>query len=105
MRQLQPRRMQRLTREPVELRDQCRAGARWKPTAAAIHRITNNRIPDMRQVHTDLMRAATLELDMHERVRTKTLHQAIVCHRWTPVAAHGHARALTPMATDRLIDR
>src|SRR5438105_4456635 len=59
----------------------------------------------MREVHADLVRAAGLELDAHQRVRPEALYDAIARYRAAAVRAYRHARAMNAVPPDRLIDR
>ena len=58
----------------------------------------------MRQMHADLVRAAGFEMHARQRVRAKSLLDAVVRHGFAPVAAHRHLRALRAMAADGFID-
>src|SRR5689334_11421738 len=97
--------MQRLPLELTQRGNQRLTRPARNPAPTAIHRVTHERIPNVRKMHTNLMRAPGFELGTREGVPAKPLQHAIVSDGLTPVRAHGHAGALSPMAPDRLIHR
>src|ERR1700737_4616859 len=96
--------MQRLPLELRERRYQLSRGTRWNPAPPAVGGIPTQRIPDMREMHANLMRASRLQLRPHHRVRPKPLQDAVVRNRWSPITANGHSRPLAPVAADRFVD-
>src|SRR6185437_11735159 len=97
--------MQRLAFEALQRFNECRARACRDTAPASVHRIPNNGISDVCEMHPDLMGTPALELYVQKRVRTKTLDDAVMGNGRTSVATHRHPRALTAMTSDRLIDR
>src|SRR5229473_6928878 len=96
--------MQRLPLEPRECRDELSRGTRRHTAPPAVSGIPNQRIPDMREMHANLMRAPRLQLSANHRVRPKPLQDAVVRNRWPPIATNGHPRPLAPVPADRLVD-
>src|SRR5688572_21189446 len=104
MRESEPRGVQRLPVESLDGRPQRRRCSRGQLAPSAVHGIADDRIPDVREMHTDLMRAAGLETNPREGVRSVLLLDAVVSDRRSPIAAHGHLGALRAMASDVLVD-
>ena len=103
--ELQTRGVQSLSFERVERRDQFDARATRHASSAAIHRIAHDRIADMREMHADLMGAACLQLNIHQRVRPEAARHAIVSDRIAPVATHRHPGSNAAMSSNRTVDR
>ena len=100
----QPRGVQCLAMEMLERGLEFRRRARRQAPPTAVHRIADDRISHVRQVHADLVRAPGLELHARQRVSAKTLLDAVMRDRLAPVAAHRHFRTLRAMPADGLID-
>src|SRR5579862_7804631 len=94
MSEAEMRRVQRLTRKVLQQRGEPRSGAGRNTAATAVDRIADQREAKMRQMHSDLMRAASLEPDIHQGVRAKTPQDPIMGDGATAVAAYGHANPL-----------
>src|SRR5579885_2983220 len=105
MDQRKARGVQRLPRKRAERRCESRAAPRGKPPATAVHRVTHDRIPDVRQVYADLVSPSGLELHPYQRVGAITLDDAVVSHGFASIASHRHARALCAVTPDWRIDR
>src|SRR5687768_10034913 len=104
MREREPRGMQCLPVESFDRRIQGRRCTRGQLAPSAVHGVTDDRVPDVREMHTDLVRASGFEANARERMRAKLLLDAVVSDRRSPIAAHGHLDALRAMAPDRLVD-
>ena len=81
------------------------AAARGRPPPAAIYRIADNGITDVRKMYADLVGASGLELHPHQSVGAKSLDDAVVRNGRAPIASHRHTRALRAVASDGRIHR
>src|SRR5687767_12298498 len=86
-------RMQGLTRE-------FHAGTR----AALVERIADNRMPNMLEMHANLVRTAGFETAFQQGDPVKALDHLVVGARGPAAAGHRHARARTRVAADRRVD-
>src|SRR5688572_24786109 len=104
MHERQARRVQRLAVKAFERGLELGCGTGWQTAPAAVDGIADDGISDVRQVHTDLVRAPGLEAHARQRMRAKALLDAVMRDRRAAVAAHRHFRALRAMPADGLVD-
>ena len=96
--------VKRLAAKGLQRLAQLGAGRRRKLRSAAVHGVAEQRRPDVRHVHADLMRAARLELELTIRVRAETFDYAITRARGTSAVGHSHLRPFAPVPPNRRID-
>jgi outer membrane protein assembly factor BamD len=84
---------------------QRRLRARRQAQAAAVLRIADQRVTDVRHVHAYLVRASRLQLHAHVCMPAKAVLYAIVRDGRAAILAHAHARALRGMPADGSVDR
>ena len=96
--------MQRLAAQESERTAQRGSRLRRQPATTAVHRIADQRMTDMRQMHADLVCTPGLQLHTHQSMRAEAPLDAVVGDRLASVAAHCHARALRAVPADRLRD-
>src|SRR5512146_335549 len=104
MGQRQTRRMERLARKGTECRRQRGTASCGQPTPAAVYRIADDGIPDMRKVHAYLVGPASLELHPHECMGAIARDDAIVSDCLASITSYRHARTLRTMASYGRID-
>src|SRR5579863_175442 len=100
MSQREARRMQRLARKSAQRRRQRRTAARGQPPAAAVYRIADDGIADVRQVYAYLVCPSGVELHAHESVGAITLDYAVMRDRFASITSHRHTRALRTVTSD-----
>ena len=98
------RRMQGLALESAQGADEPRCRAARQAETAAIDRIADDGVLDVRQVQANLMRAAGLQFHAQIGMRPKALQHPIMRHRRPPRHADRHAQPIAPMTPDGLID-
>src|SRR5262245_32712705 len=101
MLELEPYGVQRLSAKTLQRGSELVARPRRQPRAAAVNGVADERRADVRHVHADLMRAASLELDLAVRVRAEALEHAVTRARLAAAVDDGHSCALAGTAADR----
>lgn len=90
MDQPQPNRMQCLTRKLLQRGSKLRRAALRGPRSATIKGIANQRMPDVRHVHTNLMCSTCLEFDGQEAVTREGFENPIVRYSLAAIANDRH---------------
>ena len=98
-------RMQSLSRELINQisGSHRRAPKTWTPLP--IDRITNQRMPDVRHMHPNLMRATRFQLDLNPRTMRCGFRHPVMGHRRLPGIHHCHFRSLQAMAVHGRVNR
>lgn len=102
--QTEPGGMQGLASELMQGLHQRGTGPFRMPCAAAVERIADQGVPEVRHVDADLMRAPGLQFHSQECMGTKLPFHAIVADGRLATSAHRHACANLGMSADGRID-
>src|SRR5690554_1119212 len=96
--------MQRLTAKHLQYPLHGTTGTLGHAEAAAIERVTYQRIVDVRHMDTNLMRAPGFQLEPDMSVGTKLLQYAVMGDRFLADTDHSHLLTVFGVAPHRLID-
>ncbi|MCW0424878.1 hypothetical protein NB713_002821 [Xanthomonas sacchari] len=103
MLELQRLGVQRLALEATQFGDQLLAGALGQLQRAAVQRVADDGVLQVRHVYADLMGAAGLQAAFQGRMGAEALAQPVVGDGVAAVLAHRHAQAVARMAVDRRV--
>ncbi len=83
-----------------------RAAERDRVARAAVGAVADDRMPDRREVHADLVRTARLEPALEQAAARglERVHDLVLRARRLARVAHGHTRAARARAADRRVD-
>ena len=90
--------------ERLERSHRRRTRAGRQTAAPAVDRITHQGIPEVREVHSDLVGATGLELHPHQRQGAEPSLDPIMRDRLSPISAHRHLHPLGAMTADGFRD-
>ena len=96
--------MQRLSSEPPYCVAHGSGRASRTPRTAAINGIPDYRVPQMSQMHPNLVRASGLKLNIKKSQTTEFSTHSIMRYGLSAARAYTHALALTRVPSDRLLN-
>ncbi len=97
--------MQRLMTESAQCISEFVAGASRHRQTATINRVANQCVPDMSEVHANLVRATRFKFYPYMRMRPVPADHAVMSDRLPTAFADRHFFSVGRVAVDRLIDR